>query len=132
MIMFGLITLTLLGVGSVLRAKRHAIGGLVCSSLGAGLCIAGTAIVLLSGCPGLPPPDGCPPWTQRCSADGVPEVCSGSQRWTRADRPCAASGTVCCRAFSPLGREVYACVPASTCVAEPDAGTAAGDDGGTQ
>jgi len=73
---------------------------------------------VLAGCP-LPPPDGCTPRDTRCAPDGVPEVCSSTQRWTRGapSEPCP-SGSTCCRALSPYGRALHACVPASACLPE--------------
>lgn len=86
------------------------------------LAAASVAFVLtLQGCP-LPPVDGCTPRDTRCAPDGVPEVCSQSQRWTRGQpsEPCPERST-CCRARSPYGRELHACVPPSACLPEPSA-----------
>lgn len=73
---------------------------------------------VLAGCP-LPPPDGCTPRDTRCAPDGVPEVCSSTQRWTRGapSEPCPSAAR-CCRALSPYGRALHACVPASACLPE--------------
>jgi hypothetical protein len=70
----------------------------------------------LTGCPRLPEPDGCTPRDQRCH-NGAPEVCSQTQRWTPADRPCGelGAGVVCCATVSPYGRRVHACVPQGAC-----------------
>jgi hypothetical protein len=82
------------------------------------VCVA----ALLAGCPRMPAPDGCTPRAARCSAGGVPEVCSQTGRWTPADRPCADLRAVCCATTSAYGgRAVYACVPASACL-PPDGG----------
>ena len=72
---------------------------------------------IVPACPGLPPPDGCPPRATRCH-DGVPQVCSPTQRWTPADQVCTAIGAVCCRTTSPYDRELHACVPGDRCIAE--------------
>ena len=91
----------------------------------AALAVAGAALAFtataLSGCP-LPAPDGCTPRDTRCAPDGVPEVCSQSQRWTRGQpsEPCPERST-CCRARSPYGRELHACVPPSACLPESPA-----------
>ena len=77
----------------------------------------------LAGCPRLPEPDGCTPRAMRCN-NGVPEVCSPTQRWTPADRPCTEVGAVCCATRSPFGREVRACVPPDRCQPEPTDGGA--------
>jgi len=101
-------------------------------ALGA-LVLAPIAGALLSGCP-LPPADGCTPLATRCSPEGVPQSCSPSQRWTSGalQRPCAqrAAGSVCCRARSPYGTELYACVPQSVCL--PETSADAGAEGGDQ
>lgn len=82
----------------------------------------------LAGCP-MPPVDGCPPFAQRCSPRGVPEVCSPQQRWVPADRPCLERpGDVCCLTRSPYGRDIHACVPSRLCI--PDAPPA--QDGGAR
>lgn len=80
--------------------------------------ITGALVAGVSGCPALPPPDGCTPRDQRCHS-GAPEVCSPTQRWTPADRPCGelGAGVVCCAVASPYGREVHACVPQGACAA---------------
>lgn len=88
----------------------------------------GAAVVLfavaLAGCP-LPPPDNCTPFETRCSAEGVPQTCSSSQRWEVAPpaSPCAQRGPaiVCCRRLSPWGRELSSCGAPSSCL---------GSDGG--
>jgi hypothetical protein len=78
------------------------------------------------------PPDGCTPGTHRCSADGTPQTCSQTQRWSSPAnaQPCSASGAAiaCCDVLNPLtGHTVSACLPVSQCpVALSDAGT----DGG--
>lgn len=85
-------------------------------ALGVGaLCFAAAS---LAGCP-LPPPDGCTPRDTRCAPDGVPEVCSQGQRWTRGSpaEPCPERSS-CCLARSPYGRNVHACVPPSACLPE--------------
>ncbi len=93
------------------------------------LAVAALAFVLLAsvlqGCP-MPAPDGCTPRATRCDDKGRPQVCSATQRWTTADRPCGELQAVCCAARSPYGRTVHACVPAAACV--PDTTTAT--DGG--
>jgi len=44
---------------------------------------------LLCGCPKLPPVSGCTPLAQSCR-DGIPHVCSATQRWEPAgDVACA-------------------------------------------
>ena len=44
---------------------------------------------LLLGCPKLPPVSGCTPLAQSCR-DGIPHVCSATQRWEPAgDVACA-------------------------------------------
>jgi len=74
--------------------------------------------LLLGGCPRLPEPDGCTPSAEQCR-DGTPVVCSPSQRWTPANRPCTELGAVCCRTRSAYGgREIVACVPRDNCLAE--------------
>ena len=53
------------------------------------------AVLALCGCPKLPPVSGCTPASQSCR-DGVPHVCSATQRWEPAgDTSCAAVGGVC-------------------------------------
>jgi hypothetical protein len=79
--------------------------------------VGGAALVAsLAGCPVLPAPDGCTPRDQRCH-NGAPEVCSQTQRWTPADRPCGelGAGVVCCATASPYGRQVHACAPQDAC-----------------
>ena len=52
-------------------------------------------LVVLAGCPRLPPVSGCNPGAQACLAN-APHVCSTSQRWERAgDLACSAVGGVC-------------------------------------
>lgn len=75
-------------------------------------------VVVLAGCPRLPPPDGCTPRATRCTAAGVPQVCSPTQRWTPADHACADTHSVCCATRSPFGRVLHACVPTSACETE--------------
>lgn len=85
-----------------------------------------SAACALAGCP-LPAPDGCTPRDTRCAPDGVPEVCSSTQRWTRGAPalPCPERST-CCRAASPYGgRLLHACVPPSACLPEQSAPTSA-------
>lgn len=79
----------------------------------------------LSGCP-LPPADGCTPGMTRCS-NNVPQRCSVSQRWWQEPtaRSCSTFGAACCRARSPYGNEVHACVPAAACLPEPGGPTSA-------
>jgi len=80
--------------------------------------VAVAVALALAGCP-LPPPDGCAPRSTRCAPDGVPEVCSQTQRWTRGapSEPCP-SGSVCCAAVGAYGRELHACMPAAACAAD--------------
>ena len=82
------------------------------------MAIAALVALALAGCP-LPQPDGCAPRSTRCAPDGVPEVCSQTQRWTRGapSEPCP-SGSVCCAAVGAYGRELHACVPAAACLAD--------------
>lgn len=94
-------------------------------ALGVGaLCFAAVA---LAGCP-LAPPDMCTPRDTRCAPDGIPEVCSSTQRWTRGvpAEPCPATAA-CCRTMSPWGRALHACVPATACI--PESPVAARDGG---
>ena len=88
------------------------------------LASAGTFLLatsaMLTGCPHLDDPVGCPPNARRCSPAGVPEICSPGQRWSPADRPCAELHGVCCETRSPYGRITVACP--TTCPAG-DAGT---------
>lgn len=100
-----------------LRATQHvAVAGRAAWAMLRALLVA--MCLALAGCP-LPPPDGCTPRDTRCAPDGVPEVCSQSQRWTRGQpsEPCPERST-CCRARSPYGRELHACVPPSACLPE--------------
>lgn len=94
-------------------------------ALGVG-ALAFTAVAL-SGCP-LAPPDMCTPRDTRCAPDGIPEVCSSTQRWTRGvpAEPCP-SAAQCCRTMSPWGRALHACVPATACI--PESPVAARDGG---
>lgn len=47
------------------------------------------ACALMLGCPKLPPVSGCTPLAQSCR-DGIPHVCSATQRWEPAgDVACA-------------------------------------------
>jgi len=94
----------------------------------AGLTVLGLS---LAGCP-LPAPDGCTPFATRCGPTGIPQTCSGTQRWSHgpAARPCAELGSVCCRALSPYGNEVHACVPSSACLPERPGDADAGAEGG--
>ena len=94
-------------------------------ALGVG-ALACTAVAL-SGCP-LAPPDMCTPRDTRCAPDGIPEVCSSTQRWTRGvpAEPCP-SAAQCCRTMSPWGRALHACVPATACI--PESPVAARDGG---
>lgn len=84
-------------------------------------------VLFLMGCPGMAKPDGCPPWAMRCGPHGEPQVCSGTQRWTPADRPCADNGAVCCRTTSPSDKILYACVPQTDCLPETDEDAGARD-----
>lgn len=53
------------------------------------------AALLLVGCPKLPPVSGCTPTAQSCR-DGIPHVCSASQRWEPAGEvSCSRVGGVC-------------------------------------
>jgi hypothetical protein len=81
---------------------------------------------LLAGCP-LPQRDGCTPNATRCAPDGVPEVCSPTQRWTRHSGavPCAewSQGAVCCEVASVVtGTLTYACSLESACLSNQDGG----------
>ena len=74
------------------------------------------ALVLLAGCPPPRPPiANCVPLATSCQ-DGVPAVCSPEQRWHSTGRRCADLALVCCRAESPYGPPVHACVPAERCL----------------
>ena len=97
----------------------------------AGVCALALGIALLTGCP-LPPPDGCTPFATRCGPSGIPQTCSGTQRWSHAPaaRPCAELGSVCCRALSPYGNEIHACVPSSACLPERVDDAGAAEEGG--
>jgi hypothetical protein len=54
-------------------------------------------LLVLAGCPKLPPVSGCPPLSQRCEND-QPEVCSPTQRWhVLGDQPCSAVSNQTCR-----------------------------------
>lgn len=94
------------------------------------IVLALLALVTLSACPSLPKPDGCPPWAMRCGPNGEPQVCSGTQRWTPADRPCADNGAVCCRTIGANGKEQSACVPQASCL--PDLPPAEVADAGAE
>lgn len=96
----------------------------------AGLTVLGLSIAL-AGCP-LPAPDGCTPFATRCGPSGIPQTCSGTQRWSHAPaaRPCAELGSVCCRALSPYGNEIHACVPSSACLPERVDDAGAAEEGG--
>lgn len=92
------------------------------------MVILAFSALALVGCP-MPPVDGCPPFAQRCSPRGVPEVCSPQQRWVPADRPCLERpGDVCCLTRSPYGRDIHACVPSRLCLPE----SAPVQDGGAE
>jgi hypothetical protein len=86
------------------------------------------------GChpPQLAPVSGCTPRDSRCSDDGVPEVCSGSQRWTRLEEatPCTQLGLVCCRNVVLGPQPLYGCARPGQCAPDPaaDAGADAGAD----
>lgn len=97
----------------------------------AGVVMLALGAALLTGCP-MPAPDNCTPFATRCSASGIPETCSQSQRWSHAPpaTPCAQRGpVVCCRTRSPWGRELHACTPQSECLPEraSDAGAEVSD-----
>jgi hypothetical protein len=81
------------------------------------LLMLGASSSLLVGCPRLPEPSGCQPSATRCH-NGAPEVCSQTQRWSPAQRPCAEVGGVCCLANSPYGGQTHACVPQAACLPE--------------
>jgi len=95
------------------------------------LVLTVVCLAALTGCPRLPDPDGCTPVTTRCGPRGDPQVCSQSQRWAPASRPCADLGAVCCRTVSAYGtNERHACVPQGRCLPEPvdeDASAEGGD-----
>lgn len=82
------------------------------------VCLALAA--LLAGCP-LPPVDGCRPGATRCTAQGIPQRCSGTGRWWQEPtaQTCSTFGATCCLAASPYGGSVHACVPAVACVPSP-------------
>lgn len=113
--------------------RDRASGGYAAPSALLFAAVAALVALALAGCP-LPPVDGCTPLATRCSPEGVPQSCSPSQRWTSGalQRPCAqrAAGSVCCRARSPYGTELYACVPQSVCL--PETSADAGAEGGDQ
>lgn len=96
----------------------------------AGLTVLGLSLAL-AGCP-LPAPDNCTPFATRCGPTGIPQTCSGTQRWSHAPaaRPCAELGSVCCRALSPYGNEIHACVPSSACLPERVDDAGAAEEGG--
>ena len=108
--------------GFVERSVIMVIGGIAALFVG---------VMLLSGCP-LPAPDGCTPFATRCGPSGIPQTCSGTQRWSHgpATRPCAELGAVCCRATTPYGNEIHACVPASACLPERVNDAGAPEEGG--
>lgn len=116
-----------LGVQTGIRGftKGRAVGaaGLAFLALGGSaivrvLPLAALALVF-AGCPKLPPPDGCTPRDMTCRS-GRPFVCSPSQRWTPGDRACGElPGATCCRALSPYGRVVSACVMPADCLPDP-------------
>ncbi len=94
-------------------------------ALAAAVFVLAASAAALAGCP-LPPQDFCTPRDTRCAPDGVPEVCSSTQRWTRGSpsEPCPAPAA-CCRTRSPYGgRDVHACVPVSACLPEQPVGDA--------
>lgn len=73
----------------------------------------------------LPPPDGCEPYVTRCSPAGVPQLCSGSQRWQQSMADGCPEGSVC----GPVmihGRVRHACAPPSAIV-DVETGDAAAD-----
>jgi hypothetical protein len=110
------------GVAAMLAAGHqagHAAAVLAVGALAARRALLALGVsAALTGCP-LPPPDGCTPRDTRCAPDGVPEVCSSTQRWTRGapSEPCPSAAT-CCRTRSVLGGLLHACVPSSACVPE--------------
>ncbi len=73
-------------------------------------------LLFVAGC--MPPPDGCPPESMRCSDDGIPQVCSGSMRWTNIQHDPCNETAVCCATPSVYDatRIVHACVPAAACL----------------
>jgi hypothetical protein len=134
----------LLRVAKILAARGGSAGsGVAVGLLGASAAwahtklyaVAGAGVLglaaCLSGCP-MPAPDGCAPRSTRCSPRGVPEVCSMTQRWTHGPvaKPCSELGSSCCRALSPYGNEVFACVPSSACLPERPDDAGASSEGG--
>jgi len=109
------------------RAREGHVPVAALAWLSGALTLGAMAVALgaaLAGCP-LPPRDGCTPLDTRCAPDGVPEVCSSTQRWTRhaTSGPCSGygAGAVCCRVHSQYGRLLHACAPAAACVPEQPA-----------
>jgi hypothetical protein len=86
------------------------------------------AALALAGCPHLPPVSGCTPRDTHCTADGVPEVCSGTGRWTRLHdvAACPSVGLVCCRNTVVGPQPTYGCAAAAACLPEPVAPSDAG------
>lgn len=82
------------------------------------LCV--TAFVfayLVLACPHLPPPDGCGPQQTRCSPSGLPQVCSGTQRWTNVQEDPCPAGSMCCptKSVFDANKIIHACVAKEKC-----------------
>lgn len=91
-----------------------------------GALVVGLVLAVLGAAcrpPQLPAITGCAAGATRCAADGTPEVCSGSARWTRLyDTAGCSAPLACCRNAVVGGEPVYSCAPPGACVQEPDAG----------
>ena len=108
--------MTIQGTIDMMRAMKRELSPINRLSLAS--CML--ALVALSGCPALEKKTNCPPGTYRCF-QGRPQYCSPQQRWTPISEPCANASTVCCWTQNPIsGRQLYACVPQSACLEDPN------------
>lgn len=65
----------------------------------------------LSGCPRMPPAEGCGSGAVRCSERGVPQLCDPQGRWTPMDDQCGAHNAQCCVTRAYSARLIAVCLP---------------------
>ena len=82
----------------------------VLAALALFVAVAFPLALMLSGCPRMPPVDGCAALSVRCSPNGVPQHCDTDGRWTPVDDRCASYGNECVVTRAYSSRELSLCL----------------------